>query len=1589
MAKVLSRKVTIYINGKEVENTIRSLEAEAAKLRAQQRNLVIGSEEYIETSRKLKEIKDVLAQQKNAVEGVADAYGEARKKAAEWSNIVVGMKTLWQKGSDLFNWLKGFSDEAARMDDVYADVMKTTGLTRDEVLRLNEAFKGMDTRTSREQLNQLAYEAGKLGINSAEAVAQFVSASDKINIALGDVLGEGAMVTIGKLTEIFESSTKALEGKNLEEKMLAIGSAVNSLGQASTANEGYMVEFMKRLGGIAAQAGLSADQILGFASALDQNGQAVEMSATAFTKMIMQMVKKPEEFVKAAGVSIDEFKRMMDEDMNGTILRVLEGMDSQGGFQQIVHMFNEMGLDGSRAAQAISSLAKHLDQVREAQALASREIATGSSVVNEFNTKNNTMQARLDKAKDTFHDTAEALGNALYPAMIGVTNAGSGLMSAASGLIGFLREYPAVLSPLVAMGGAWLALKLKTAAATVAEKAAELVMLPVKRTRQALEQRQIMLEQKKLEAYHRNRQAEYLEMINKEKLILTDKAYAATEEGLARREQAEANIKAYSTNATQHADAADKAHTATIRAKNAAMKATPWGLIIGLATTLATVIYKLATAESDLEKATKEANRQVFEEQGRLKVLRERMEGAAEGSEEYMNALGDLRAMHPEIVSLYVDEKGHIEDLTGMYKALGEAAAASVYQRMYAEKASELQGELGEKLQDRMEWFGKKVNRVFSDLSEAEKLHIKQEINNILKEAADGETELVDLTVRLRDLLLGSGLSISSTAYSVMMNELFKMRGEANLTTQALKEMQTSLKATDPDPFGVQKKSLKELEAELANVLEAMERGFSEGAEKDAARLKALRDQIAKLKKSSIEDETPGGGNGNYSGDETPAQRKAREKREREEAAWERFGQNYERLIDKMNTKTLSGAAKVVADVDQEIRKMNDDLELILSKHPEAQGKIDQLKQMSDEWKKTKIGEYLKKAESELTKLQDGIKKPVVNEQLAKVQTATKSLEEQFRKIDEAILQYTEDLKTATPEEMERLNRLIEGYRQLKGEMVTATYSQLFGGGKTVRNDEWSGSVQGKVDAAARSPYSSQFDTQSLLAYGNALKKIEDDFIKQRKSLEDEIEKEEKALKDLIAEAKTYPAAITGNTETEIAQREESIAAIRKQIDALSDLQVQAEKAALQNALTNPLASPQGRDTWSDSVKGKVDEMASSPLLLIVNPDQLNAYGEALAEIEKKYNDLRSKKLMQKEAEDAVVKSLEEQIEAERGKEKEEQNKDLIASLEEQKKQHEQNAAIIQQEVDSLGQLREEAEEIAKQNAFGKWLDKLIAGIERFAGAAMEIWGNLNRMLDNFGEAERIQAEKRKDNAIDQLDEQLKEGVISQEEYEQQKNDIQQEYDDKEKEIQKEAWRRQKQLNTSQAVMESALAILKAWNSAPWPANAVPLALATAMGIAQVAAIASEPEPYAKGGYVSRRTVYQAGEAGPEWVASNSLLSDPATAPIIEQLEAYQRGNRRALADIPMAQINMPVATRAAQELGRRRSLAESSVASAVGSISPNVSVQMPDNGEMLRLWRELATYLKDPKNRQAVISRQTMTDFEGNENFLRNRARL
>ena len=86
----------------------------------------------------------------------------------------------------------------------------------------------------------------------------------------------------GKLAQMFgEDKTKGLRGA-----MLATGSAVNELAQNSSANAGYIVDLTADLSGVGIQAGMTQAQLMGLASALDQNMQEEATSATVFSQLI-------------------------------------------------------------------------------------------------------------------------------------------------------------------------------------------------------------------------------------------------------------------------------------------------------------------------------------------------------------------------------------------------------------------------------------------------------------------------------------------------------------------------------------------------------------------------------------------------------------------------------------------------------------------------------------------------------------------------------------------------------------------------------------------------------------------------------------------------------------------------------------------------------------------------------------------------------------------------------------------------------------------------------------------------------------------------------------------------------------------------------------------------------------------------------------------------------------------------------------------------------------------------------------------------------------------------------------------------------
>lgn len=457
MAKTYSRTVKVYLDGAQIDNSVPAIQKKIRELTRDVKKMTIGTEEYNKTVKSISELNSILAEHKRAIRGVAEenkSLGQRLSSVADFFNkwyysLQTGLDALGGVTTTIRQCVKDFAD----MEEAMADVRKYTGQTAEQVHEMNEDFKRMDTRTSREQLNALAGAAGRLGITNQKMIEEFVDGADKINVALGDDLGEGAVDKIGKLAHMFGED----ENKGLRGAMLATGSAVNDLAQSSSANAGYIVDFTADLSGVAIQAGMTQAQIMGLASALDQNMQEEATASTVFSQLITKMYQEPARFATLAGEDVKEFTELLKTNANEALLKFLSAMQSTGGFDKMAPLFSEMKLEGTRSVGVLSSVATHLDQVREAQKVAFNAYNEGNSVIEEFNVQNNTVQAGIDKAKKQFLDLSVELGEKLLPLIQKGISTGSMAVKILSTVTNFVIAHRKALITLSTTIGAYVA----------------------------------------------------------------------------------------------------------------------------------------------------------------------------------------------------------------------------------------------------------------------------------------------------------------------------------------------------------------------------------------------------------------------------------------------------------------------------------------------------------------------------------------------------------------------------------------------------------------------------------------------------------------------------------------------------------------------------------------------------------------------------------------------------------------------------------------------------------------------------------------------------------------------------------------------------------------------------------------------------------------------------------------------------------------------------------------------------------------------------------------------------------------------------
>lgn len=373
--------------------SMNQLRRKAAILRSSLNGMTPGSAEYVRLRNDLKKVTARITElnskakaTKLSMASIADGFN---RYAALGASVIA-------TGTGVVLSLQKIIDINGKLSDAQSNVRKTTGLTQTAVDELTKSFGLMKTRTARIELLGLAEEAGRLGIQGVENVKAFVEQANKMKVALGDDLSDESIREVGKMVNVYKVGEAT--GKDFAGAMDALGSSINEVSASGANQAGFLVDYLKRQAGIAAQTKLSAADNVGYAATFDEIGQSVEVSATAMNKVWMDMFKQPQEFAKIAGVSLNEFKRLLKEDANEAMLLFLEGLNgNKEGLDSMLESMKDLEVGGARGVQALAALASNTELLRKRQQISNQALTEASSLTNEYNLKNTNLAATLEK----------------------------------------------------------------------------------------------------------------------------------------------------------------------------------------------------------------------------------------------------------------------------------------------------------------------------------------------------------------------------------------------------------------------------------------------------------------------------------------------------------------------------------------------------------------------------------------------------------------------------------------------------------------------------------------------------------------------------------------------------------------------------------------------------------------------------------------------------------------------------------------------------------------------------------------------------------------------------------------------------------------------------------------------------------------------------------------------------------------------------------------------------------------------------------------------------------------------------------------
>jgi hypothetical protein len=205
--------------------TMDQLRHKAMILAATLKHLSPNTEDFQKYTAELEAVNDRMAELRGNGQQAGFSIGAMADRFNRYAGLAASVIAA---GTGVVLSIQKVLDMNSKLSDSQTNVMKTTGMTKQEVDELTKSFGMLKTRTGRIELLGIAEIGGRLGIAKSE-IADFVKVMDKSAVALGDSFEGGPEVVAEKLGRI-KGLYEELKNAGVEEAFEAVGSALNDLG---------------------------------------------------------------------------------------------------------------------------------------------------------------------------------------------------------------------------------------------------------------------------------------------------------------------------------------------------------------------------------------------------------------------------------------------------------------------------------------------------------------------------------------------------------------------------------------------------------------------------------------------------------------------------------------------------------------------------------------------------------------------------------------------------------------------------------------------------------------------------------------------------------------------------------------------------------------------------------------------------------------------------------------------------------------------------------------------------------------------------------------------------------------------------------------------------------------------------------------------------------------------------------------------------------------------------------------------------------------------------------------------------------------